>query len=445
MVLRFYRALAAAALSAAVLIAAPVEAQAMKIQEVVTKSGIKAWLVEERAVPLVAMRFAFEGGSSQDPVGKEGLAHFLTGMFDEGAGELDANAFQKRAEEIAMRMSFEDGKDSFFGSFETLTENRAAAVALLKSAINQPRFDPAPIERIRSQLLSSLAFAARDPNRVASERWFKAAFPDHPYGRPSNGTEASLKAITRDDLIEYRRRIFARDTLRVVMVGDIGLAEATALLDDVFGSLPAKADLRPVPPATMAMKAAVTVVDLPIPQSVAMFGSTAVARKDKDFMPAFVLNHLLGGGGFSSRLMEQVREKRGLAYSVYSYIQPYSRTSLFLGGVATKNEEMAQSLDVIKAQLSDLATNGPTQTEVDNAKSFLIGSFPLRFDTNSKIANQLLYFLQEDFGIDYLDRRNAEVAAVTLDEVKRVAKRLFESGDLFITVVGQPKGLPTKG
>lgn len=445
MIASFCRALPTALAVAGLLFAATLEAKAMKIQEVVTRAGIKAWLVEERAVPLIAMRFAFEGGNAQDPDGKEGVANFLTGMFDEGAGELDSIAFQRRAEEIAMRMSFDDAKDSIYGSFETLTENRPAAVALLKSALNQPRFDAAPITRIRSQLVSSLAFAARDPNRVANERWFKAAFPNHPYGRPSTGTEATLKAIGRDDLIDYRRRVFARDTLRVVIVGDIGASEAAALLDDVFGGLPAKAELRPVAQAAVAMKNAVTVVDMPIPQSVAVFGSTAIARKDSDFMPAFVLNHLLGGGGFSSRLTQEVREKRGLAYSVYSSIQPLKRVSLFLGGVATKNEEMAQSLGVIKAQLKDLATAGPTQTEMDSAKSFLIGSFPLRFDTNAKIANQLLYFLQEDFGIDYIDKRNAEVAAVTLDDVKRVAKRLFESGDLFVTIVGQPKGLPSKG
>jgi zinc protease len=366
-------------------------------------------------------------------------------MMDEGAGDLDATAFQKRAEEIAARISFDDAKDSLYGSFETLTENRAAAVALLKLALNQPRFDQVAIDRVRGQLLSGLAFAARDPNRVASEHWFKTAFPDHPYGRPANGTEASLKAITRDDLDGYRKRVFARDTLRVVLVGDISAADASAMLDDLFGGLPAKATLTPVPSATFAAKGKIAVVDMPVPQSVATFGSIALARKDPEFMPAFVLNHILGGGGFSSRLMEQVREKRGLAYSVYSYLQPYHRTSLFLGGVATKNEEMAQSIDVIKEQMNDLAAKGPSQTELDNAKAFLIGSFPLRFDTNAKIANQLLYFLQEDFGIDYVDRRNAEVQAVTLDDVRKVAKRLLDTDGLFVTVVGRPKDLQPRG
>ncbi len=421
------------------------EAHAMKIQELTSKAGIKAWLVEEHAVPLVAMRYAFEGGSAQDPDGKEGLAHFLTGMMDEGAGDMDAQTFQRRMEEIAMRMSFEDGKDNLFGSFETLTENRKVAVELLKSVINKPRFDTEPLDRVRVQLNASLAYAARDPNRVASEQWYKSAFAGHPYGRPSNGSVESLKAIVSADLEAYRKAVFAKDTLRVVLVGDINAAEAMTMLDDIFGGLADKATLRPVPATPLKVKAKLSIIDMPVPQSVAIFGSTGIARKDKDFMAGFVLNHILGGGGFSSRLMEQVREKRGLAYGVGSSIQPYRSASIFIGNVATKNEQMGQSIDVIKGEIKSLVDTGPTQAELDNAKSYLIGSFPLRFDTNSKIASQLLYFLQEDFGIDYVDRRNAEVAAVTLDDVKRVAKRLFAVDELFISVVGQPKGLQPKG
>lgn len=239
--------------------------------------------------------------------------------------------------------------------------------------------------------------------------------------------------------------MFARDSLRIVLVGDITSADASTLIDDLFAALPAKGTLRPVPDTDIKVKSKLAIVDMPIPQSVAIFGGPGVPRKDKDFMPVYVLNHILGGGGFSSRLMEEVREKRGLAYGVGSYIQPYRHASIFMGSVATKNEEMGQSLDVIKAQMKSLLDQGPTQQELDNAKSFLTGSFPLRFDTNSKIANQLLYFYMEGFDLDYVDKRNAEVAAVTLDDVKRVAKRFLNADDLFITVVGQPKGLQPKG
>lgn len=438
------RALLAAGMFAAATISSNTSAFAMKIQEITTKAGIKAWLVEEHAVPLVAMRFAFEGGSTQDTPGKEGTANFITGMMDEGAGDLGSHAFQKRMEEIAMRMSFEDSKDFIYGSFETLSENRKAAVDLLKLVVNKPRFDADAIERIRTQLIAGLAYAKRDPNKVAGEHWFATAFAGHPYGRPSNGTEESLKAIARSDLETFRRNTFAKSNLRVVVVGDINAREMGDMLDDVFGALPDKPVLTPVPKVEANAKTKLTVIDMPVPQSVAVFGGRSIARNDKDFMPAYVLNHLLGGGGFASRLMEEVREKRGLAYSVYSYLQPFRSSSVFLGGVATKNEEMAQSLDVIRAEFKRAVEAGPTQQELDNAKSYLTGSFALRFDTNAKIANQLLYFFTEDFGVDYVDRRNKEVEAVTLDDVKRAAKRVF-GNDLYVTIVGKPKGLATGG
>lgn len=414
---------------------------AMKIQEVKSPGGIKAWLVEEHSVPLMALRFAFDGGNSQDPPGKEGLANFLTGMMDEGAGDLPSLKFQERMEEIAMRMSFEDSRDAFYGSFETLTVNRDAAVELLRLAITQPRFDADAVERIRAQLLAGLAFEAKDPDRVAAKEWFSAAFPGHPYGRSSNGTPESLAKITRDDLETYRKRVFAKDTLKVVAVGDIDAATLGKLLDTVFGALPEHALLTPVATVPPRKGGGVHVIDMNVPQSVASFGLPGIARKDPDFMAAFVMNHILGGGGFSSRLMEQVREKRGLAYSVYSYLQPFQHTSIFAGGVATKNEEIGQSLDVIRAELKRMAEEGPTPEELDNAKKYLVGSYALRFDTNAKIANQLLGILQDDLGIDYVEKRNALVEAVTLEDVKRVAKRILDADNLTVTVVGRPKGL----
>ncbi len=416
-------------------------ASAMKIQTVKSPGGIEAWLVEEHSVPLMAMRFAFEGGNSQDPTGKEGVANFLTAMMDEGAGDLTAIQFQERMEESAVRMGFEDSRDSLYGSFETLTANRDEAVELLRLAVNKPRFDADAMERIRGQLLTSLAFAAKDPDRVAAREWFAAAFPGHPYGRPAMGTVESLAKVTRDDLESYRKRVFAKSTLKVAVVGDIDAETLGKLLDDVFGSLPEKAELQPVPFVEPKKGGNLRVVEMAVPQSVATFGLAGIPRKDPDFIPAFVMNHILGGGGFASRLMEEVREKRGLAYSVYSYLQPYQHTAIFAGGVATKNEEIGQSLEVIRGELQRMATDGPTSEELENAKSYLVGSYPLRFDTNAKIANQLLGIMQDGLGKEYVEERNSLIEAVTLDDVKRAAKRILSTDNLIMTVVGQPKNL----
>jgi zinc protease len=416
-------------------------AEAMNIQVVKSPGGITAWLVEEHSVPLIGMRFAFDGGSAQDPAGKEGIAHFLAGMLDEGAGNLDSKTFQERMEEIAMRMSFDDARDAFYGSLETLSENRDQAVALLALALSKPRFDADAVDRVRSQLLAGLAYAARDPDRVAAEQWGAMAFAGHPYGRPTNGTQASIQNMTRDDLLDFWSRTFAKDTLKVVVVGDIDAATLGGVLDTVFGQLPARAKLTQIPPTQPASVEKVKVVEMAVPQSVARFGLPAFPRSDKDFIPAFVLNTVLGGGVMSSRLWEEVREKRGLAYSVYTNIQPYKQTSVFSGGVATKNEEIANSLDVIRAELKRIALDGPTEKELKDAKDYLTGSFALRFDSNAKIANQLLWFWQEGLDVGYVDKRNAEIEAVTLADTKRAAKRLFEGQDLIVTIVGKPKGL----
>jgi zinc protease len=431
--------LVAMALGALVFVSS--KAEAMKIQEVKSPGGITAWLVEEHGIPLIAMRFAFEGGNAQDPDGKEGVANFIVSMMDEGAGELTSKQFQERMEAIAMRMSFDDSRDAVYGSFETLTENRDAAIELLALAVGKPRFDVDAVERIRGQLLASLAYAARDPDRVASEQWSALAFAGHPYGRPANGTPASVQKIGRDDLADFWSSTFARDNLRVVVVGDIDAETLKPLLDKVFGGLPAKAKLKPIaqviPTATERLK----VVEMAVPQSVARFGLPALPRKHKDFIPAFVLNTIVGGGVMSSRLWEEVREKRGLAYSVSTTVQPFKHTSVFAGGVATKNEEIAQSLDLIRAELKRIAAEGPTDKELQNAKSYLTGSFALRFDSNAKIANQLLWFWQEDLGREYVDTRNAEIDAVTMEQVRRVAKQLFEREEPIVTIVGRPKGL----
>jgi zinc protease len=436
--LRALTAVPVAALILAITTTLSGPAHAMKIQTIKSPGGIEAWLVEEHRVPMMAMRFAFEGGSSQDPTSNEGLANFLSAMLDEGAGDLKSREFQERMEEISMRMRYEDSKDAFYGNFETLTANRDEAAKLLKLAINNPRFDADAVERIRQQLQAALAYAARNPEKVALNEWYAVAFEGHPYARPSTGTEETVAKIMGDDLEGYRKRTFAKDTLKVVAVGDINAEQLGALLDEIFGDLPATADLAAVSKTSPVAGGRQKLVEMNVPQSVAVFGLGAMERKDPDFIPAFVLNHILGGGGFASKLMEEVREKRGLAYSVYTYVYPYQHTSIFSGSVATRNEAIGESLDVIRDELKQMAENGPTQTELDNAKKYLIGSYPLRFDTNAKIASQLLGLRMDDFGPEYIDNRNDMIAAVTLDDVKRVAKRLLETDDLIVTIVGKP-------
>ncbi|WP_041321302.1 M16 family metallopeptidase [Hyphomicrobium denitrificans] len=419
-------------------------AAAMNIQQITSPGGIHAWLVEEHSVPLISLRYAFDGGNSQDPEGKAGVANFITAMMDEGAGNLTSEEYQERMEDISMRMRYDDTKDSLYGSFETLTANRDKAAELLKLSVQKPRFDDDAVERIRQQLIANIIYADKDPSKVAMREWYAQAFAGHPYARPSSGTVETVSKIKRDDLVAYHKRIFARDNLKVVAVGDISPAELGKLIDDVFGGLPAKADLFPVAKVQPLTGGSQCVVEMGVPQSVAVFGLGAMPRKDPDFMAAFVVNHILGGGGFSAKLMEEVREKRGLAYSVYTYIQPDRYTSILVGSVATKNASMGDSLNIIRNEMKKMAENGPTEADLNAAKSYLTGSYALRFDTNSKIASQLLGLMQEGFGPDYVENRNKMIDAVTLADAKRVAARLLKPDDLIVTVVGKPDGMKSE-
>jgi zinc protease len=414
------------------------EVSSMKIERVTSPGGIEAWLVESHDNPLIAMRFAFRGGSTQDSRGNEGLAYFVSAMMDEGAGELDSVAFQERAQGLAMRMNFDASRDVMLGNVQTLAANKDEVFNLVRLALTAPRFDEDAIERVRAQILAGLKFDENDPGTVASLAWDRLAFHNHPYGQPIKGTKASIAAMSRDDLMDYVARVFARDKLVISVVGDIDAETLGRALDHIFGALPEHSVLAPVADAAPPLGPTREIIEMDVPQSVAQFGHRGIARKDDDFIAAYVLNYIIGGGGFSSRLMEEVREKRGLAYSVNSNLYPYQHGAVFIGNVATKNEALGQSLDVIESELRRLAEQGPTAEELASAKSYLTGAYALRFESSSGIANQLLWIQIEDLGIDYVNQRNELIEAVTLDDIKRVAKRLIEADRLITTIVGKP-------
>lgn len=411
----------------------PFGAQATEVQAVTSPGGITAWLVSDDTVPLIAMNFAFRGGAAQDPEDKPGVASLLSTMLDEGAGDLDSAAFQRRLEDEAVRLSFDAGRDSFSGSLNTISDRREAAVDLLALALTEPRFDPEPLERMRNVLLSNLRSQEKDPDAIAGRTFAAATFPDHPYGRPSEGTVESMSAITREDLVDFHARTLAKDNLVIGVVGDITAEELGPLLDRAFGGLPEKADLKPVP--DIEPKVGLTLEEtVPNPQTIIRFGTEGVARKDPDFMAAYVMDHVLGGGTFSSRLFEEVREKRGLAYSVWSGLASFDHSSLYMVGTSTQAARAAEALDVIRAEIDRMAAEGPTEKELLDAKKFLTGNYALRFDSSGKIAGQLVGLQLEELPIDYFLTRNELVEAVTLEDVRRVAARILGQPITVLTV-----------
>ena len=419
-------------------LAAP--AAATKIERITSPGGIEFWLVRDSTVPLVAVNFAIRGGSSQDPADKGGLAEMTVATLDEGAGDLDTTAFQDRLERKAIELQLRATRDYVRGTLRTLTENQDEAFDLLGLALTKPRFDTPAVERVRAQMISRLQRQSTSPNDIVSRSFWATAFPNHPYGRSSNGTLDSVPKITADDMRGYVRRVLARDTLKIGIVGDIDAATAGRLLDRTFGGLPAKADLTPVPDVEMQGLGSRVVTDLDVPQAAVMFGGRGVARSDPDFMAAYIVNHILGGGSFSSRLYHEVRDKRGLAYGVSTSLVWFLHAPVMVGSTATRSDATAQSVEVIEDEVRRLATEGPTAEELEKTKTYLKGSFALGLDTSSKIASQLVQMQTDNLGIDYFERRSALIDAVTLEDTRRMAKRLLDGG-LLVTVAGRPKGL----
>jgi zinc protease len=435
---------AIAALTAGVLATlAPAPARAMKIERVVSPGGIEAWLVRDQAVPLISVDIAFVGGTEQDPKDKPGIANLAASLLDEGAGKLDAVAFRNQLERKAIEIGFRAGRDYIRGTIRMLKEHRDEAFDYLRLALTAPRFDPEAVERMRSQVLSQLRRKSTSPNDIANRAWWRAAFPNHPYGQPGEGTLESVATITIDDLKGYTRRVLARESMKIAIVGDIDAETAAKLIDRTFGELPAKADLQPVADVTVRDLGRRSVIDLDVPQTVVNFGGPGPVRSDPDFMAAYIVNHILGGGSFSSRLYREVRETRGLAYGVSSQLAWYRHGAVLMGSTATRADATRQSLDVIQAEFARMATEGPTEEELAKTKAFLKGSFVLGLDTSAKIAAHLVQMQIDSLGIDYIERRPALIDAVTLADTKRVAKHLLDSG-LLVTVVGRPQGVTSK-
>ncbi|HEY6860592.1 MAG TPA: pitrilysin family protein [Pseudolabrys sp.] len=419
-------------------------APAMTIEKIISPAGIEAWLVREKAIPLVTLNYAFHGGATQDETDKAGTAHLAADLLDEGAGDLDSKAFHERLENHAMELGFQVGRDYFHGSLRSLNEHRDEAFELLRLALTNPRFDADAVERVRGQELASLQRDTTNPNDLASRRWWQTAFPDHPYGRESRGTLETMPRITADDLRAYVRRVFARNELKISIVGDVDAKTAGALIDRAFAGLPAKNDLKPVADATPAGLGRRIVINVDVPQAVVTFGGQGIARHDPEFMAAYIVNHILGGGSFSSRLYREVREKRGLAYGVSDSLVWFRRAAVVLGGTATRADRTADALAVIEHEVKRMADEGPTPDELAAAKSFLKGSYALTLDTSTKIAAQLTQIQIDDLGIDYIQRRGALIDAVTIEDAKRVARRLY-GGGMLVTVAGRPKGLTSSG
>jgi zinc protease len=432
-----------------VVFAVPV--RAMDIERVVSPGGIEAWLVRDKMLPVLALEFSFRGGSALDPAGKEGRSMMAMNLLTEGAGDLDSQAFAGQLEDRAISVDFNAGADSLQGSLKTLNEHRDTAIDLLRLAMTKPRFDAADVERVRAATLAGIARDNENPNYIARRTWMSAAFPDHPYGRPSRGTKESVTGLAEADFRTVVAQRLARDNLIVGAVGDITPDELGKVLDRAFGDLPAQSAPGDVPDVKPAGAGRSIVIRRPIPQSFIVLGQQGVKRDDPDWFAASLVNYVLGGGGFNSRLMEEVREKRGLTYGIYTALAPFDHAGLLLGSSSTENTRAGRALEITRQVWTRMHEQGPTDEELANAKKYLTGSFALSLDSTNAIARTLVSVQYDKLGINYLNERDELINRVTLDDAKRVAKRLLDPATLLTVVVGQPEGItateakPTSG
>ncbi len=437
-VMRPFLALALVALG---FMAVPARA-GVEIEEVTSPGGITAWLVEEHSLPFVALELRFRGGASLDAPGKRGAVNLMAGLLEEGAGDMDAQGFARARERIAAQFSYDATDDAVEVSARFLSDTRDEAIELLRSSLVEPRFAPDAIERVREQVLAVIRSDNKDPDQIARNAFSSLVFGDHPYGSPETGTEESVRALAREDLIAAHRATLARDRIHVGVVGDITPQELSILLDRLLGDLPSTG--APLPgPAELNLPGGVQVVPFETPQSTAIFGQPGIDRDQPDFFPAYVLNHILGGGGFSSRLMSEVREKRGLTYGVYSYLLDKDAAQLWIGSVASANDRVAEAIEVIREQWRKAHEEGVTAKELEDAKTYLTGAYPLRFDGNGTIANIIVGMQMDGLPRDYINTRNDRINAVTLQDVNRIAGELMAPDRLTFVVVGEPVGLTT--
>jgi zinc protease len=412
-----------------------------KIEQIVTPKGIAVWLVREPAIPMLALQATWRGGSSSNPAGQEGLASLAMDLLTEGAGDLDADAFQTAMQEKAISIDFGADRDYVSVSLRSLGQHRQRAFELLKLAMTAPRFDEEPLGRVKAQARVAYERSRQNPNALAGERFAQLAYGDHPYGRRAAATTESLERIQRADLADFTGRLLARRNLVIGAVGDIGAEDLARLVDDSFGHLPQEPQVALPAQVVPRTGGAPVVIPFPNPQSMVILGAPGIAREDADWYAATVLNQVIGGGGMTSRLFDQVREKRGLVYSVGTQLTPYKAASLLSGSLATSNAQVGEALRLVRAELSRVAKEGITDAELAATKSFMTGSFPLRLSSNAAIAGMLVAMQNTGLSPDYIDAYPGLINAVTQADIRRVAQRLFGRDDYLIVVVGQPAGL----
>lgn len=402
----------------------------------VSPDGHHFWLVEEPSIPILSIALLFRGGTALDPSGKEGVTLLMASLLEEGADDLDANGFATATEDLAARFYFDAWRDNVSVSATMLAEEAGATVALLNKALAMPRFAPDAIARVKEQIQSTLDTDATDPDEIANRLFREASFPGHPYGQPYNGTPDSIARLTAADIIAAHQMNLTAQNALIGVAGALPAEEVGPLLDTLLSELPqgTSPQLADTVPRHWP--------DAPIhhvfktPQTVIRFGHVGLPRAHPDFLIAYVVNEIFAGRGLTARLSTEIREKRGLTYGVSANLVGLDHAAQLTGSFSTRTAKVDEALRVLRDEWAKIAREGVTQAELDAAKRYLTGSYPLRFDSNVKIARNLVGLQSVGLPLSYIAERNDLVKAISLDDANRVAKTLYQPEQLSVVTVG---------
>lgn len=411
----------------------------LPIQALKTSSGIPIWLVEDHTIPVLSVQIAFkDAGAKNDTPEKQGLMRLLSNTLDEGAGDLTSEQFQKVLADESISLSFTSSKDDFFVNLYTLSEKRDLAFDLLSKALTSPRFDAEPLARMTEANAARIRSSLSDPDWIAARIMNDTYFKSHPYGLNSGGTLTTLASITAQDLISAKNKFLTQDKIIVAITGDIKAPDAIKLVDKTFGSLENKNDVQnTLSPFVSSAPSALWHFTKDIPQSVITMQGPGIDRDDPDYDAAVLANLIFGGGGFGSRLTQEIREKRGLTYGIYSSLSDQDLAETVSITVSTKTSEVKTVLDLIESEQNKFISTDVTQQELEDAKSYLIGSMPLSLTSSTEISALMIGQMLDNKPIDDLDKRTARIQAVTIKDIRRVALRLFKPAFFTTVIIGK--------
>lgn len=419
-------------------------AAAPQIQNWETARGVRVYFVQTRELPILDIQLVFDAGSAREPEAKRGVALLTNSLLDQAAGGLDADQISFEFERLGAEYGAQSGYDSASVSLRTLADSSKLQPALqnLQRVLAQPEFKDADLERQRNQLLVSLQRKQQDPGDIADDKFYAAIYQGHPYGYPNEGDAESLAAIQRDDLLAFHKSYYTAVNALVTIVGDTDRAGAEAIADLLTGQLPVGTRPGPVAPVQALATGQDIKVDHPSSQVHILIGQPGMRYGDPDYFPLYVGNQILGGGGLVSRLFNEMREKRGLSYSSASYFAPRRDLGPFLASTQVRAEQANEGLDVLKKTIADFVAEGPTEKELEAVKKNLTGGFPLRIDSNKKISGYLSVIGFYGLPLDYLDRFNDRIEAVTIEQIRDAFRRRVDVSK-FVNVMVGPVAAPS--